>query len=202
MGKIQIVGAFIAVLAFSMMAVASVSATLWLQGGKSLTSEITANSHSELTVRHTGLLGNFTMTCTLLLVGTVGAGASDKTTNVEGLKKELKTIECEFFEGGRCGTTNAKVNITEVNLPRHTLLELTGSSTVDHFLAESGKVPGYEIHCSSLTLYCEGLELELFKGNGTNGAIFEFNNLEKADCTDGGENTTTGSLEFLGVTVS
>ena len=210
MKKIQILGALIAVLAFSAMAVSSASATLWLIGGKSLTSEVLVNSHGSIILHHAGgLIGGFKVKCTGLFLGFVGAGALDKITNVEGLKKELKTVECEFTEGGNCGTTSAKVNVTAINLPWHTLLELVKDSngqesTIDHILEEVNKKPGYEVPCPKvgLTGNCSGLELELFTGNGTNGAIFEFKELEKNSCTDGGTGTITGTGELLGAQVS
>jgi hypothetical protein len=203
MRKIQILGAFIAVLAFSMLAVASASATLWLIASKSLTAETAANSHGLIILEHKGgLIGNFKVHCTGLFLGTVGPGALDLVTGVEGLKKETGKVSCEFSEGGGCGTTGALVLVTALNLPWHTLLVLSGSSTLDHFLSETGKIPGYEVPCGALKGNCSGLELTLFTSNGANGAIFEFNKLVEASCTDGGKGTVTGKGELLGATVS
>ena len=80
MKKIQILGAFVAVLAFSMMAVSSASATLWLISGKSLTSEVMANRQGTFKLIHNGglCIGQFKVRCTGLFLGSVGAGALGK----------------------------------------------------------------------------------------------------------------------------
>lgn len=211
MRSFKILGAaFFAVLAFGVVAAASASATLWLKNGASLTEDnkTEAVSHGLLLLHHKGgLSGNFTGHCTGLFDGYVGPGALDLVTLALGLKGEQDLITCELIAEGTnaCGSTGQSVTVHAINLPWHTLLLLTSEGkTVDHFLNESGKEPGYEFLCpSGTTGNCKGEELTNFGGNGTNGAIFEFVETDKSKCSDFGEGTISGLGELLGgITVS
>lgn len=206
MRKIQILGAFVAVLAFSALAVASASATLWLNGeGLSMNEETSSTTRGTIKLEH---LGNV-ITCTGTFIGTVGGPeeihgvALDLVTLVEGLKGEKDLINCtETTVGGlfKCANLNALVLVEPVHLPWHTLLELVTGGTVDHFLATNA---GYTARCPLAgNITCEGLELSLFTKNGASGAEFTFSKLEKSKCSDLGEGTLTGEGTVLGFTVS
>lgn len=191
----------------SMAVIASAaSATLWLHEGQSLTSRLLFTLHGLWLLHHTGgLTGAELIHCTGLIVGTIGPSALDTITEVQGLKGEINKIECEFTEGGSCGTTGAKETITAINLPWHTLLELVSGKTIDHILAEQGKEQGYEYGCSKIFGFkgsCKGLDLDEFVSNGTNGPIFKLPGTVKLSCTDGGEGTLLGEDEGLGAQVS
>lgn len=193
---------FVVAVVSSLGAVASASATLWLHVGASLTKAELSTSHGLLLLHHTGgLTGAYLIHCTGLFIGTVGPGALDTVTEVQGLKGEKNVLTCTFTEGGSCGTTGASETVTAIDLPWHTLLELVEGKTRDHFLEETGKEPGYELGCSKIFGFkgnCKGLDFSNFTTNGTNGAMFSFPGESKAKCSDGGEGTTLGEGESLG----
>lgn len=202
----RVLGIFVTVFSFSLLLVDSnAQATLWLIGGRSLTTQTAANFHGLLLLHHRGgLTGGFSVDCTILLVGVVGPGALGMITSIEGLKgeSEKESISCEYTEGGTCGARNELVIVHFLNLPWHTLLELSGGLTMNHFLLEVQKVPGYEVTCKTLKGSCEGSEFNEFSNNGGNGAIFEFKATLESLCTDGGKGTILGLGEMLGTTVS
>lgn len=186
--------------------ISTASATLWLREGKSLTSANLATFHGLWLWHHTGgLTGAYLIHCTGLFVGTVGPGALATVTEVQGLKGEKNTTTCTFTEGGSCGTTGAAETITAIDLPWHTLLELVEGKTRDHFLAEAGKEPGYELGCAKIFGFkgnCKGLDFSLFSSNGANGAEFTFPGEAEWACSDGGIISMLGQYEALGVQVS
>lgn len=208
MRYIRTLVAFIAVLAFSTLAVASASATLWLKNGSSLTREEAMDIHGLTLLHHTGgIAGSTTVHCTGLLHGTAGPGALDLVSFVLNLAgTETNTIECEFSEGGSCGTTKEKIKVTAVNLPWHTLLELmTNGVTLDHFLEETAKTWGVEWACPKIFGFkgkCEGLITADFLENGPSGSILNWLGEPETSASDGGKCTVLGSGETLGYAIS
>jgi hypothetical protein len=199
MRKTKILGAFIAVLAFSALAVASASATLWLVGGESLSKATSKPSHGKIFLIHKGgSLGNAKVECDGLFIGTVGPGAEDKITLAESLTGEQDLIGgCKRIEGFCFGAV-----IHPTGLPWTTKLELVGTATWDNTLAS-----GYNVLCSfGVQVECKGNVKSLFEGNGTNGAKFSFKGAESGEqsCNDGGTGTveSNGAGELLGATVS
>jgi hypothetical protein len=201
MRKIQILGAFVAVLAFSALVVSSTSATLWLVGGESLTKAASKPSHGIIIFVHQGgSLGTAKIRCTVLLVGTVGPGAEDKITLVESLTGEKDLLgNCTTLSGFCLGAV-----IHPVGLPWKTRLELVGTQTWDVTFAA-----GFNVLCSfGVQVECKGNVESLFEGNGTNGAKFSFKGPEGFEqlCSDGGlgiiESEDLAPGETLGATVS
>jgi hypothetical protein len=200
MRKIQVLVAFVAVLAFGALAASSASAaTEWLVSGKHPTAETSAPAHGLLQLTSDGV----TFHCTGLFIGTVGPGALDLITlaeNLTGTEKDLVSCEVTKDPFSVCGGVKALATLHAVNLPWHTMLELSGSTTVDHILPTTA---GYEAVCSNgFKNKCEGLELSKFLGNDSDGALFEYNELETSKCSIG-----TGKIEksvglVLGATVS
>jgi hypothetical protein len=200
MRKIQILGAFAAVLAFSALAVASASATLWLKAGASLSAETAANTHGILILHHTGgLAGSLLIECDGLFVGKVGPGALDLVELVENLSgTEQDLISCKVTSGNIFCPTGTLVSVHAVGLPWHTLLVLEAGVTFDEFLTG-----GYEVLCNGNKVECKGANKAKFIKNAANGAEFEFQGTIKNGCNDpGGEGTILGKGEVLGFTVS
>lgn len=194
MRKIQILGAFIAVLAFSAVAVASASAIEWLIGGKAVTVETSVKSQGTLTLKHTGgLTGEYEVECDGRFIGTVGPKAADLTTLVEGLNTgEVDKVICKFSKATKeCGNAGEAVEVKPLHLPWKTELLESGGKKYDHFISTSGKEPGYEFKCPldfNLSGSCSGLTLSTFTGNSGGNSLFTFEGKEAGtECTDGGE---------------
>jgi hypothetical protein len=210
MRKIQILGAFIAVLAFSALAVASASATLWLVNSKSLvgTEKVAASSHGLLLLHLLkipllGGGGQVLVDCTGLFHGTVGPGAEDEITEVLGLAlSEKNIIKCKVQSSTNtiCVTGN-EVTVQALHLPWKTLLVLEGNLTWDNFTGTGGET-GYESECKGLKPVCNQNERSHFDENLANGALFLFTGERKTTCTPSGEGTVLGMGEVLGATVS
>jgi len=208
MRKIKYIGCVVGVLAFSALTVAIASATLWLRNGASIVSETAVDSHGTVIGHHTGgISGSFTVECTGLAHGTVGPGALGLLTEVLGLlSTEKNLVKCRFTQVGGCGNVvGEEIEVHAINLPWHGLLELIAGKTIGHALSEAGKEPGVEYPCPKIFGFkgsCKGLDTASFVSNGTNGAIFEDSGANKVACSDGGEGTTLGLGELLGVQVS
>jgi hypothetical protein len=211
MSKIHILGAFVAVLAFSALAVASASATLWLIGGKSPTVETAVDTHGLLLLEHKKIPvllggGEVILDCTRLSHGSIGPGALDLITEFLGLSStEKNTIKCTVSSSTNtvCKVGNAATAAPE-NLPWHTLLLLEGTLTVDHIeTSPAGKEVGWEASCNGFSTLCSRTsELIHFDSNLTNGALFLFLGTEAWACSGGGEALLKGMVEVLGATVS
>lgn len=212
MRKIQAVGAVSAVMAFGLLSATNASSTLWLVGGNSLTVALATNAHGTLTIHHKGgLAGEFLIRCTGSWHGSVGPGALGSVSEVLGLassEKNLMSCTYERERLGMCGkTVNELVLVHILNLPWHSLLALMAliePVTLNDYLSETGKIPGFSLLCSktNVTVSCEGEDSVKFTENAVNGASFEFPALSKSGCSDGGEGLTLGFIELLGVQVS
>lgn len=207
MRQLRNLGAGIGILLFSTLAVTNASATLWLENGASLSSETAAAWHGELALHFSlGFLGPFLLRCRVLFKGTVGPGALGLVSELEGPSGERNSIKCTVSKTGNCANAEGEqITVTAINLPWHALLELSGGSTIDHFLSEAGKEPGYEFPCPKIFGFkdsCKGLDTTNFSRNGTNGAVFESPGTSKAPCSDGAEMSILSSLEWLGAQVS
>jgi len=210
MRKIQILGAFIAVLAFSALAVASAGATLWLKEGKSLTSPVASTSSGTIVLVHKGgSTGNSRVECTGVFVGKTGAGAKDEITLVENLTHtEKDLVVCKTLEG--CFTSTPTVHAvglpwaTELVLEtrKHEAEEIKG--TWDKQSA-AGEGPGYEVECLfGIKVTCRGTEFAFFLANDPTGALFDYLGAisGEAKCSDGGIGTIEGKGLAEGFTVS
>jgi len=203
MKKVKILGVLVAALAFSAIAVAGASATLWLKNGVSLTKEEPADAHGELVLHHTGGFGGtILILCTGLTHGFVGPGAKDKTTSVEGLNKELNTVECLVHTGNLGCPAGTKVSVKADGLPWETELLLNGTLTEDDLVGTGGVETGYTTTCNGISIKCDKNEKSHFASNLANGALFEFLGTNEAACSDGGKGTILGMGEVLGFTVS
>jgi hypothetical protein len=203
MRKIQILGAFIAVLAFSALAVSSASATLWLDNGNTVLKAETATTHGTVQLHHIVLFVETVVECSGLTLGTIGGPKSveDLITAIHNLTNtELNLISC----------TNVK-NCTKpvqhvLNLPWSTeLLLLSTGTTDDHFFSDGLGEPKLEILCEGgLKASCESLINARFDENLANGALFLFTKegTVTKNCSDGGESWITGMGEVLLYTVS
>jgi hypothetical protein len=201
MRKFKILGAFVAVLAFSALTVASASATLWLIGGKSLTVRTLVDTHGELALHHTGgLAGTFTILCSDLAHGFVGPAAKDEVTSILGLKGELNKITCLVHTGNVLCAAGTLILMTTTHLPLLTELKLVGTETVDETKGTGGET-GFSTECNSTGIECTKNETFKFDENLANGALFLAKGLATA-CTDGGTGTLSGMVEVLGATVS
>lgn len=210
MRKIHVLGVVLFVaFSFSAIAVASASATLWLENGKSIIVAKVTTVHGTIILHHKGgIAGNILIECTGLLGGTVGSGAKDEITKVFDLsgKKILETgtgIECLVTESdGIFCSADSKPTVNPLHLPWKTELLLESGNTYDMLEEVTGKgTPGWTSTCI-VTVTCEGSDRAKFIGNGTNGAKFKFEAELKATCDDGGEGTLLGEGEVLGFTVS
>jgi hypothetical protein len=203
MRKIQILGAFIAVLAFSALAVSSAGATLWLEGGKSLSAEKAGTSHGTITLEHTGgTTGTSTVVCSGLFVGTNGPNAQDKVTLVESLNgSEKDLVKCK----ATAGCFVAEPTVHAVHLPWTTELVLEGGATWDKQKGTGGE-PGWEVECAfGIKVTCAAAEKAKFIANGANGAEFNYEGAAsgEATCSDGGKGVVKGTKGVsLGFTVS
>jgi len=204
MRKIQILGAFIAVLAFSALAVASAGATLWLKNGASLSTADPSTTHGTIILEHTGgTTGTSTIECSGLFIGTVGPGAEDKVTEIENLTGTEKgtKIKCKALAG--CFVSEPSV--TAKKLPWTTELVLEAGVTWDKQTA-AGNGPGWEVECAfGIKVTCEHEEKAKFIKNGASGAEFNYEGKEsgEATCSDGGKGVVKGTKgTALGFTVS
>jgi hypothetical protein len=201
MKKLQVLSVFVAVLAFSALAVASASATLWLEAGKSVTANKSVDSHGTLELRHTGgLFGNSVVLCSALTHGTVGPNGVDETTSIldlAGHSAPKEKITCQLESGFCPGLVLVTVN----GLPWKTQLVLNGTTTEDT-VTGTGSEAGYTTECGGLKVTCNKNEKAVFTKNGANGAVLEDLGTSTASCSDGGTGTVKGSTELLGMTVS
>jgi hypothetical protein len=200
MRKIQVLVVFVVVLAFGAAVASSASAaTEWLVNGAHPVSEVSAPAHGLLQWKTDGV----ELHCTGLLVGTVGPGALGLVTLVEnliGTEKDLVSCEVTSDPLNLCGGKGALATLHAVNLPWHTLLELSGTTTIDHILPATA---GFEWVCSNgFKNKCENLELAKFLGNDSDGALFEYNKLETTKCTLGSGTIEKSTYLVLGATVS
>lgn len=161
-------GVSITVLAFSALGVASaLAAPGWERGGKETEEAFATTSHGTFTLVHEGgSLGKAKIRCTILLIGTVGPGAADKTTLVENLTGTEKDLVggCENLEGFCAGAV-----IHPVELPWDTKLFEEGGKIFDDFLNA-----GYNVLCSfGVQFECKGTVWFEFVGNDPGGALLK-----------------------------
>jgi hypothetical protein len=181
----------------------------WLSVGKEVKEAIESATDAELLIHHKlpSILGGgeIIVKCFDTFDGTENEGGLAKITKFLGPKSEESKIDCEISS-----STNAICKagelalVSALHLPWHTLLEMVGSeeTVVDHFLSETGKVPGYAAECKSITIQCEGLDRAEFTENLSSGAMFEFLGELTATCSDGGTGKLTGHIEVLGFALS
>jgi hypothetical protein len=137
MKKAHVLGlALFAVFAFSVMAVASASATTlqWLAKGEKITSPLLSDAEGEIELGNNKapLLGLVSVLCSGIFDGTVGPGAEDLITEVLNLSNEAitlaKPVSCTNVS--QC----PKPTVAPENLPWLTELELMGTETTPLFL--------------------------------------------------------------------
>ncbi len=163
MKKLQILGiALVAVFAFGALVAGSASATVttllaeWLVNGVAIPEGTNLASEStgelELTDLKT-LLGESTVKCSGILIGTVGFDGADTVTEVLNLAKELIGAP---LTGTALSCTEVKVCeealVWPVNLPWSTLLELVEEEGSVFFgvllyAHAGGGNPGWEVEC-------------------------------------------------------
>ena len=162
MRKIKILGALLAVLAFSAIAVTSAFANdEWLVGGKLVTAPTAAVTTGKWLLLALSF-GGFVKThilCNGELLGTVNAlnasgRGTDTVTEIHNLTlTQLKKITCEVLssEKGPCSTTLALVS--GIHLPWLSELVLKTGDTKPRDLFSSGGTgaPGFEVECATST---------------------------------------------------
>jgi hypothetical protein len=200
MRKIQIFGAFIAVLAFSALAASNASALLlWKKNGTVLTKAETANTEGTVELHHVVLFVETAVSCNGKFTGTVGPEAQDLIKLVLNLAEtEKDLLSCSNVKNCTKPIQHA------LNLPWGTeLLPLT-ASTDDHFFADGAGLPKLEVLCEGgLKANCESLINAEFVKNTASGAEFKFTKAgtETKNCSDGGESWITGGGTTLGFEV-
>jgi hypothetical protein len=160
MKKIQLVGlVLVAVFAISAMVASSAFAeSEWLLNAEPITSAIATEAPGTLKLEDSAT-GTGKITCVGNFVGTVGPGSADTISTVLGkTSTEVAPINCESVS---CASKLAE--LSPINLPWSTKVELSGTLEWDHFLGtDSGaKEPGYSLKCTVLgipiTDVCTGL---------------------------------------------
>jgi hypothetical protein len=213
MRKIQILGAFIAALAFSAMAVTSASATIWKNSAGNVNQTEAANTHGSLDLHHELLNVKVTIHCPAtgeaLFDGTVGPSGTDLIEKaLDSSGKEVNStnkLSCKVTEAtGSCSVGEAATAIP-IHTPWTTKLRLEGTLTWDDFSEDGKGLPGYESECvtAKVKVSCEGNTRSHFDQNGANGALFLFlGDVKSTKCSDLGSSTILGHGEVLGFTVS
>jgi hypothetical protein len=213
MRKIKILGALLAVLAFSAIAVTSAFATdEWLIATKLVTAPSAAVTTGKWLLLALSF-GGFVKThivCNGELLGTVNAlnasgKGTDTVTEIHNLTlTQLKTITCEVLSGekGPCSTTLALV--TGLHLPWLSELVLKTGDTKPRDLFSSGGTgePGFEVECTTSTgkfkETCEGnVETEPLT-NGATGVEGTINNILSKKCgveSNVGHTTASGETK-------
>ena len=191
MRKIHIVAlALVAVLAFSALAAASASAHEWLFKTEKIAAALVSDTSGELLLEE--MKEKTQILCNGLFEGTVGPGAVDLITLVEGLEgknvehanelnKETGWISCEFIAHSPCEEANgALATVYPVNLPWETeLVAITveGKEEIVDKIFNATKNPGYEIECKVAglkgTVTCVGNTATLMT-NAATGVEGEF----------------------------
>ncbi|MGN6373593.1 MAG: hypothetical protein ACTHM1_11505 [Solirubrobacteraceae bacterium] len=197
MRKIEILGAFIAVLAFSALAVASAGATQWLFKSEAI--EGTAHaSNRDGTIeinKESGSLGSGVVKCSVTLVELIGPAGADSTLEVTALNgTEKNLVKCERVSGFCFSPV-----LHALKLPWKTELVLRSGVLWDEISGSE-----YELLCVIGMVACKGEEQAKFLKNSTAGAEFGFEGKESGEgaCNDGGTSNITGKGTSLGVTVS
>ena len=160
MSKLKIAGlALIAVFAFSVVAAASASAAPeWLANGAAITSALPATITGELELEDTNVLGSaVSIKCSGSFKGTIGPGATDLITEVEGKAGEKTTLAggtpvvCAFVNKGPCETAMTPLALA-LHLDWSTELTLETRGTEDLYVdlikenvSEKEGLPGWEV---------------------------------------------------------
>ncbi len=188
MKRFQILGCtLIAVFAFGVISAASASAetAFWLEDGVAITALESTVTKGTVFLTNLALGSEVTVKCVGEFVGSVGANGEDEITEVISNGKKSGTpltgedILCEVTVGGLC-TLKSDAEVWPVQLPWHTHLLLVapiGTNKVEYLdilLAETNKIPGYEVKCS--------------------GPLGAFSNECKGQTSSGVENTATISM--------
>ncbi len=161
---------FIAMFALGLVSVTSAYAetAYWLEEGNAITVLTSTMALGLLSLTNLALGSEVTVHCEGELVGSVGAeGEGEITAIINSTKKEVSKsltgefADCEVTSIGLC--TNASLaEVWPVELPwhLHLLLMEPGPEFLDILLAETGKIPGYEVKCSgplgAFSNKCEG----------------------------------------------
>ncbi len=160
MKKFQVLGiALIAVFAFSVISAASASAetAFWLSDGVAITSSQSTSSSGLLFLSNLALGNEVTVHCVGEFVGSVGAeGQGEIIEVINEIKEKTGTslvgtdVNCEVTTTGLC-TVKSLAEVWPIELPWHLhllLMEPPEPEYLDILLAETGKIPGYELKCS------------------------------------------------------
>jgi hypothetical protein len=203
MKKVHILSTIFATIALSALVATDVSATLWLDNGKTILTAQEATTHGTTEFHHVVLFVETVVRCSGLGLGTVGGpkGVEDLGTAIHNLTgSELNLIACENVMNCTKPIQHA------LNLPGASeLLLLSNGKTDDHGFEDGHGLPKLEILCEGgLKASCEELANAQFDENLANGALFlatKEGTLTK-NCSDGGESWATGMGEVLLYTVS
>jgi hypothetical protein len=170
MKKFQLLGlALFAVFAFSVVAAASAFAGEWLLDGAAIAAPVAAETEGFLLLSDLkAILGAAAeVLCSGIIVGTVGAGSADTTTEVLNLAKEAISLtpltglalECEPEKG-----CTAPVLVWAENLSYTSAIVLMAGAGelefLDLFSTSGNGQPAWEVECESLigkvSDLCEG----------------------------------------------
>ncbi|MGN6587852.1 MAG: hypothetical protein ACTHKT_10360 [Solirubrobacterales bacterium] len=130
--------AFSAMLLISGLAVANASAApQWTLNGATIVKALAVTGTGTLEFTDTnGLVGPFTIHCTLTTTGTAGPGAADTTSTI--------TVSSCTTVAGTCGSPSA----SPVNLPWRTELATIGGVVRDKITSDGKGAPGYTLLCT------------------------------------------------------
>jgi hypothetical protein len=159
MKKIHVLGvALVAVLALSVVgAVSASAATLqWLANGKAITSALASETTGSITLGSTNGLKikiEAVVLCSGKFDGTVGPGGEDEITKVLNLSGVEVTLAKPLTECENVKTCTSS-EVSPVNLPWLTRLELSGTEAAPEFLdiieqGAGGAEPGWEVVCKT-----------------------------------------------------
>ena len=217
MKKFQVLGiALIAVFALGVISAASASAetAFWLEDGNAITTLQSTVTTGLLTLTNLALGGEIAVHCPGSFIGSVGANGEDEITEIQNEAKEKLgssltglAENCEVTAGSLC-TIKSLAELWPNELPWHSHLLLMPAPEpeyLDILLAETGKIPGYEVKCSgplgAFSNLCKGQtssSVENTTGMTMNGVFSEAVGSETTPCEIGtGSITGEGLIELL-----
>jgi hypothetical protein len=137
----------LAVLAFSVISTSAALAKEWLLSGAAIAVKTASKTESELLLEDMkSTPAVIDILCSVIFIGTVGPGAADEVTLVEGLSTEDNVIDCVAHE--LC--ENNLATVTAVNLPWSSAIILMANGEILDIYTGTGGEPGYEAVCKTI----------------------------------------------------
>ncbi len=182
MKTLKILGiTLIAIFAFGVITAASASAetAFWLAGGNAITALTSTASAGLLLLSFKIGVERTTVHCDVEFFGSVGANGEDEVNemlssegNKTGVPLTGTAAKCQVSTGGLC-TFGATGEVWPTELPWHTHLLLLAAPEpeyLDIYLAETGKLPGFEVKCpgplGTFSVECKGMTSSSLQNTG------------------------------------